>query len=73
MQSNVALSSGEAELNAAVKGTCEIIGVFEMSNELGDAATKVELETDASACKGMLLQRGAGRVKPAGSNGVVPD
>ena len=34
MQSNVALSSGEAELNAAVKGISELIGVIELCREL---------------------------------------
>ena len=63
MQSNVALSSGEAELNAAVKGISEIIGVSELHKELGSIVTELELRTDASACKGMLLRRGAGRVK----------
>ena len=63
MQSNVALSSGEAELNAAVKGISEVIGVCELSKELGSSVNELELQTDASACKGMLLRRGAGRVK----------
>ena len=34
MQSNVALSSGEAELNASVKGISELIGVIELFREL---------------------------------------
>ena len=33
-QANVALSSGEAELNAALKGGCEALGVKTMSEEL---------------------------------------
>ena len=63
LQSNIALSSGEAELNAAVKGISELIGVSELRRELGGAENKLEILTDASACKGMLLRRGAGRVK----------
>ena len=63
MQSNIALSSGEAELNAAVKGISELIGVMELLRELEVEVNEPTLETDASACKGMLLRRGAGRVK----------
>ena len=63
LQSNVSLSSGEAELNAAVKGISEIIGANELYKELGGAGHGLEVQTDASACKGMLLRRGAGRVK----------
>ena len=63
MQSNIAFSSGEAELNAAVKGISELIGVIELFRELEVSVNGVTLETDASACKGMLLRRGVGRVK----------
>ena len=34
-----------------------------MRRELGGAENKLEILTDASACRGMLLRRGAGRVK----------
>ena len=34
-QSNIALSSGEAELNAALKGGVELIGVQNLMLELG--------------------------------------
>ncbi len=61
-QSNVALSSGEAELNGSVKGISELIGAHELGKEMGGESPTVTLETDASACKGMLLRRGAGRV-----------
>ena len=63
LQSNVALSSGEAELNAAVKGLSEVIGAFELLKEMTHEEVQVELLTDASACKGMLLRHGVGKVK----------
>ena len=62
-QSNVALSSGEAELNASVKGLAELIGSHGVGSELGNLTPELVLETDASACKGMLLRRCVGRVK----------
>jgi len=62
LQGNVALSSGEAELNAAVKGVSEVIGVQEMCTEFG-YAMKVSLSTDASVCKSILLRHGAGKIK----------
>ena len=61
-QSNIALSSGEAELNSSVKGLSAVLGGYELMHELG-FNQKIVLETDASACKGMLLKSGSGRVK----------
>ena len=63
LQSNVALSSGEAELNAAVKGMSEAIGLSELVHEIFQVRPGIKLTVDASACKGMLLRQGAGRVK----------
>jgi len=62
LQGTIALSSGEAELNAAVKGISEVIGVQELSKELGNDV-KVTLGTDASVCKSILLRHGSGRIK----------
>jgi hypothetical protein len=62
-QSNVALSSGEAELNAAVKAVSEGIGVHELMNEILDKKMGMELFVDASACRGMVLRQGTGKVK----------
>ena len=62
-QSNIALSSGEAELNAAVKGVSEGIGVYELMNEILNMKMNMELFVDASACRGMLLRQGTGKVK----------
>ena len=63
MQSNVALSSAEAELNASVKGLSEIIGVYNIIRETQKVDPYISLHTDASACKGMLLRHGTGKVK----------
>ena len=63
VQSNVALSSGEAELNAAVKGISESIGLTEIVQECLGVKLNVEIKVDANACKGILLRHGAGRVK----------
>ena len=59
----MALSSGEAELNGAVKGISELLGVLGLAIELCDPTRCLTLQTDASACRGMLLRRGAERVK----------
>ena len=62
-QSNVALSSAEAELNATVKGLSELIGLYNLTQETQRVPVTLVLCTDASACKGMLLRHGAGKVK----------
>ena len=62
-QSRVALSSAEAELNATVKGLSELIGLYHLIEETQQVTVNLVLRTDASACKGMLLRHGAGKVK----------
>ena len=62
-QSNIALSSGEAELNSSVKAISEIIGIMNLWEELFGSPLKSTLHVDSSACKGMLLRVGAGKVK----------
>jgi hypothetical protein len=62
-QSTIALSSGEAELNAMVKGCSEGIGVLELMRELGCDATVYSIETDSSAARGTVMRHGAGRIK----------
>ena len=47
MQSNVALSSAEAELNASVKGLSELIGVFNLILETQKVEPNISLHTDA--------------------------
>jgi hypothetical protein len=63
LQSNIALSSGEAELNGSVKAMSEGIGAFELIRELCGESHRMFLCADASACKGILLRQGAGRIK----------
>ena len=62
-QSNVALSSAEAELNACVKGLSELLGLFNLVSEVLRIAPSLKLCTDASACRGMLHRHGVGKVK----------
>ena len=62
-QSNVALSSGEAELIAAVRGMTELIGATELYQELQTENVLKQLRVDANACKGMILRNGVGKVK----------
>ena len=57
------LSSGEAEMNAYVKGLSEVLGLHNLINETMGVTTTMKMCTDASACKGMLLRHGAGKVK----------
>ena len=63
VQSNVALSSAEAELNSTVKGLSELVGLYNLVCEVLQTTPKLSLSTDASACRGMLLRHGSGRVK----------
>jgi hypothetical protein len=58
MQNNIALSSGEAELNGAVKAVSEGIGASNLIHELCGEQCRVVLCTDASAWKGILLRQG---------------
>ena len=61
-QIGVALSSGEAELNAALKAGCEAIGVQVMSEELG-ISISINMFGDSSAAKGTLSRQGSGKIK----------
>ena len=63
LQANVALSSGEAELNSAVKGISEAIGLKELMQEVLGVSPEITFHVDASACRGILLRQGAGKVK----------
>ena len=61
-QANIALSSGEAELNSALKGGCELAGACEMVREIS-GPVEADLYGDSSACHGTLHREGAGKVK----------
>ena len=62
-QSNIALSSGEAELNSSVKALTESLGVMHLWEEMSGHKLPVAVHVDSSACKGMLLRAGSGKVK----------
>ena len=61
-QQTVALSSGEAELNASLKGACESLGEKVMLEELG-LKVGIIMYGDSSASQGTIQRQGAGRVK----------
>ena len=64
LQSTIALSSGEAELNSSVKGVSEGIGIYELWREWhGLTEIGIKLNIDSSAAKGTLSRRGSGRIK----------
>ena len=49
-------------MNAALKGSVEILGLKEMAAEMG-VNLGATLEGDSAACKGILSRQGSGRVK----------
>ena len=53
-QQSVALSSGEAELVAIVKGSCEAFGIGALRRDLGIQDGKIGVYTDATAAIGMV-------------------
>jgi hypothetical protein len=61
-QATIALSSAEAELNAMVKATSSGIGIAAVLRELR-AESRIVIYTDSVAAKGIVMRRGAGRVK----------
>ena len=56
-QAGVALSSAEAELNAALKMGCEILGISQFCRELGEKVD-IKINGGSSAVKGILARRG---------------
>ena len=61
-QSNIALSSGEAELNASLRGGCEGLGEQTFLQEIG-VNMEIEILGDSSAAQGTLARQGAGKTK----------
>ena len=61
-QAGVALSSAEAELNAALKMGCEILIMSQFCSEFG-YTMKTTINGDSSAVKSILARRGCGKVK----------
>ena len=61
-QTHIALSSGEAEYYAAVKGGAEGLYMQGLCSDLG-IEVEVRLHTDSSACKGMCDRNGLGKLR----------
>jgi len=62
LQGNVALSSGEAELNSQVKGVAEALGVRNAARDLG-VELQIRSHCDSSAARGILNRVGVGKMK----------
>ena len=61
-QTVVAMSSGEAEYYAAVKGGAEGLAMQSMCRDLG-VEMRLRIHTDSSACRGICGRTGIGKVK----------
>ena len=61
-QKSISLSSGEAELVAAVKASCETIGFVQMGSEWG-LEMAAEIMVDSSAALGAVKRKGNGRLR----------
>ncbi len=61
-QAIIALSSGEAELAALVKGSVELLGMRSIMQDFG-YQTSLGLSTDATAAIGMVTREGLGKVR----------
>ena len=61
-QKNVTLSSGEAELVATVKMSCEMIGMSQLAFDWR-LATKGNIFADSSAALGIAKRRGRGKMR----------
>ena len=61
-QGPVAISSGEAEFYAAIKGACEGLGIKSLLEDLG-FHVQVEVIQDSTAAKGTASRAGIGRIK----------
>jgi hypothetical protein len=59
-QTTIAMSSGEAELYAVVRGASEGLGLQALADDLG-VVRSVRVWTDSAAAKGMVSRTGAGR------------
>ena len=64
-QGPVAISSGEAEFYAAIKGACEGLGIKSLLEDLG-FHVQVEVIQDSTAAKGTASRAGIGRIKHLG-------
>ena len=63
-QKSIALSSGEAEFYALVKGGSIGIGIGSMLSDLGIVVdSRLHISTDSSAAKGICNRRGLGKIR----------
>ena len=58
----IALSSGEAELNAVLKGSAEAMMIKETSKEM-HSDIEAEVRSDSGACIGTVNRKGSGKIK----------
>ena len=61
-QKNVTLSSGEAELVAAIKMSAELIGITQLAHDWGDEL-QGHVHVDSSAAIGIIGRRGCGKMR----------
>ena len=61
-QSAIALSSGEAEFYAMIKGSSELLGIISLAQDL-NVSLNGHLHSDSSAAIGISQRRGLGKVK----------
>ena len=61
-QKNVTLSSGEAELVACVKASCELIGVLQMCSEWG-TDSEGDVYVDSTAALAITQRKGNGKMR----------
>ena len=61
-QKNITLSSGEAELVAAVKMSCELIGMMQIAKDWG-VVTAGSVHVDSSAALGVVKRKGSGKLR----------
>lgn len=61
-QNDVALSSGEAELYAIIKGASQALGIRSLIRDMG-AGSRIRIFTDSTSGKSIASRRGLGRVR----------
>ena len=61
-QKSITLSSGEAELVAAVKMSCELIGLCQLAKDWGQDF-KAKVWVDSSAAIGVVHRKGCGKLR----------
>ena len=61
-QKTIALSSGEAELTAVIKCSCECIGMVQLAEDWG-LTIEADVLVDSTAALGVVNRKGAGRLR----------